>query len=83
MKGILKKGKQLAATALSMAIAFSGLPQLGGLSAQAAELPSVSLPANGGGTISAYRWSGNNFDIEGIADPTRIGSATPYSGSGI
>lgn len=83
MKGILKKGKQFAAATLAVALAFSGLPELGGVTAQAAELQSVALPVNGGGTISAYRWSGGNFDIEGIANPAAIGSAMPYTGNGI
>lgn len=81
MKKLFQKGKRFLALTLAAALSLSGLPAVGGMEAKAFELKAERLATNGGGSVSAYLWRGSNFDVEGILDPSRIGTDSPYSGN--
>ena len=84
MKKLFQKGKRFLALTLAAALSLSGLPTVGGMEAKAStELPNESYDDNGGGTVSAYIWRTSNFDVEGISNPAKIGTESPYDGSGV
>lgn len=84
MKKLFQKGKRFLALTLAAALSLSGLPAVGGMQAKAStELPNESYDDNGGGTVSAYRWSTTTFDVEGINNPAYIGTENPYTSSGV
>lgn len=84
MKKLFQKGKRFLALILAAALSLSGLPAVGGMEAKASTeiSPKIDTDTNNGGTVSAYKWSGNgNYKIAGIKDPTLIGSVNPYTES--
>ena len=84
MKKLFQKGKRFLALTLAAALSLSGLPAVGGMQAKAStELTEENIDRNNGGTVSAYEWRGSNFNVEGISNPALIGSANPYTGSGV
>ena len=84
MKKLFQKGKRFLALTLAAALSLSGLPAVGGMEAKAStELTEENIDKNNGGTVSAYEWRGSNFNVEGISNPALIGTANPYTGSGV
>ena len=84
MKKLFQKGKRFLALTLAAALSLSGLPAVGGMQAKAStELTEENIDKNNGGTVSAYEWRGSNFNVEGISNPALIGTANPYTGSGV
>mgnify|MGYP001018842029 CR=1 FL=1 len=84
MKKLFQKGKRFLALTLAAALSLSGLPAVGGMEAKArTELTVENYDMNGGGTVSAYTFAGNRFDVEGITNPALIGTDNPYNGTGV